>query len=177
MLQKNEELLHDLIEKYAKIFAKLAWRYGVPYDDAEDVAMEAIWAFYKSNLYEGKDEAEAIKIMTKIVKNKSIDFFRKENKKDGTEVDIDDEDVYIQLTGPEKYEPEKVVIAEDGYRRVIKVIEGLKDIWREPVKMYFVEDRSYEEISETLEISEEVCRSRISRARKFLKKELKNMLD
>lgn len=177
MPQKNEKLLHDLIEKYAKIFAKLAWRYGVPYDDAEDVAMEAIWAFYKSDLYEGKDETEAIKIMTTIVKNKSIDFFRRENKKDVTEVDIDDEEVYIQLAGPEKYEPEKVAVANDGYRRVLKVIEGLKDIWREPVKMYFVEDCSYEEISKTLEISEDVCRSRISRARKFLEKELKDMLD
>lgn len=177
MPQRNEKLLHDLIEKYAMIFAKLASRYGVPYDDAEDVAMEAIWAFYKSNRYDEKDETEALKIMTAIVKNKSIDYFRRENKGDVTEVDIDDEEVYIQLVGSEKYEPEHVAVANDGYRRVVKVIEGLKDIWREPVKMYFVEERSYEEISKTLEISEDVCRSRISRARKFLEKELEDMLN
>lgn len=176
MPQKNEKLLHDLIENYATTFARLALRYGVPYDDAEDIVMEAIWAFYKSELYEKKDETEIIKIMTTIVKNKSIDFFRKENKDDVVEVDIDDEDVYIQLAGPESCEPEKVAVANDGYRHVVNIIEGLKDIWREPVKMYFVEDRSYEEISKTLEISEDVCRSRISRARKFLEKELKDML-
>lgn len=177
MPQKDDKLLHDLIEKYAKLFTKLACKYGTPYDYAEDIAMEAIWTFYKSNLYDGKDETEAKKILTTIVKRKCIDFFRKELDDDVTKVDIDDEEVYVQLVGSELYEPERAVVASEGYCRIIRAIEGLKPIWREPVKMYFVEQRSYAEISEALEVSEDVCRSRISRARKVLEAELKDMLE
>ena len=176
MPQKDEKLLHDLIEKYAKLFAKLAYRYGVPIDDAEDVAMEAIWTFYKSDLYEIKDEVEVRKIMTTIVKHKSIDLFRKRKTSDVTNVELDDEEVYLQLEGSKLYEPETAVIANEGYNRIISTIEEMKPIWRDPVKLYFIEQRSYAEISEALGISEEVCRSRISRARKYLEVELKDML-
>ena len=48
-------------------------------------------------------------------------------------------------------------------------------IWREPVRMYFIEERSIPEISRALGITEEVCRSRISRARKCLKEKLKGL--
>ena len=177
MPQKDEKLLHDLIEKYAKLFAKFAQRYGASIDDAEDIAMEAIWAFYNSDLYDGKNEEDAKRIMATIVKHKCIDHFRREKKDDVTQVDIDDEENTTQLVAPAQYEPEQRIVANDGYWRIIQVIEGLKDVWREPVKMYFVEQRTYAEISEALGISEEVCRSRISRARKFLEEELKDMLN
>ena len=115
--------------------------------------------------------------MATIVKNKCIDHFRREKKDDVTQIDVDDEENTTQLVAPAQYEPEQRIVANDGYWRIIQVIEGLMDVWREPVKMYFVEQRTYAEISEALGISEDVCRSRISRARKFLEEELKDMLN
>ena len=177
MPQKDDKLLHDLIEKHAKLFAKYAQRYGVPIDDAEDIAMEAIWSFYNSRHYEELGEEEAKIMMATIVKRKSIDYYRRENKDDITVVDIDDEESPIQISGPERYQPENTAVANEGYQRIVRTIESLKDIWREPVKMFFVEQRTYAEISEALGISEDVCRSRISRARKVLEEELGDMLD
>ena len=176
MSQKDDKLLHDLIENYARLFAKYAQRYGVPIDDAEDIAMESIWAFYSSKLYEGKSTEEAKIIMATIVKRKSIDYYRRETKGDVTVVDIDDDESDIQISSPERYEPENTAVANEGYNRIVRTIENLKDIWREPVKMFFVEQRTYAEISEALGISEDVCRSRISRARKVLEEELQDML-
>lgn len=177
MPQKDDKLLHDLIVKHAKLFAKYAQRCGVPIDDAEDVAMEAIWSFYKSKHYDEIDEEEAKIMMATIVKRKSIDYYRHENKGDITIVDIDDEEEPIQISGPEQYQPEHTAVANEGYQRIVRTIEGLKEIWREPVKMFFVEQRTYAEISEALGISEDVCRSRISRARKVLEEELGDMRD
>ena len=65
------------------------------------------------------------------------------------------------------------MIAEDNYHRIRNVIENLKPTWRDVAVMYFLEERTYTEISEALGVSEEVCRARVSRARKFLEDELK----
>ncbi|MBQ7796974.1 MAG: RNA polymerase sigma factor [Lachnospiraceae bacterium] len=177
MPQKDDKLLHDLIEKYARLFAKHAYRYGVPYDDVEDVVYDAIWTFYQSEHYGKKDEIETRKILATIVKRKSIDFFRREKDDEEKPIDIDDEEIEVKLVGPARYEPEHVVIESEGYGRILSVIEGLKPVWRDTVKMYFIEERSYTEISEALGISEEVCRKRISRARKYLEIELKDLLE
>ena len=177
MPQRDSKLLQDLIDKYAKIYTALAHRYGVPASDAEDVAFDVIWAYFNSDRYADKDEAEGKKIMAAMVKNKSIDYLRKERRGGVVEIDIDDEEVYIQLKSSIHYEPEHAVIANEGYQRIIDTIESLRPVWRDVVKMHFLEERSYTEISEALGITEDVCRSRISRARKYLEVELKDMLE
>ena len=46
MPQDKDELLQVLITKYAQMYMKLAYAIGVPYDDVEDIVMEAFWSFY-----------------------------------------------------------------------------------------------------------------------------------
>lgn len=70
---------------------------------------------------------------------------------------------------------DKTVVSNENCQYIRDTIDGLKDIWREPVRMYFIEERSVPEISRALGITEEVCRSRISRARKCLKEKLKGL--
>ena len=74
MPQDKDELLQVLITKYAQMYMKLAYAIGVPYDDVEDIVMEAFWSFYRAD-YGGKLESEkAIKVMlARIVENKCID--------------------------------------------------------------------------------------------------------
>ena len=64
MPQEKDELLQVLITKYAQMYMKLAYAIGVPYDDVEDIVMEAFWSFYRAD-YGGKLESEkAIKVST-----------------------------------------------------------------------------------------------------------------
>lgn len=175
MPQKDDKLLWELIEKYMKIFAKLAYNNGAPYDDAEDIAMEAIWAFYTSKHYGKLDEYDTKLMMARIIKRKCIDLYRstKEDREMiAGSIDADLYGVYASSMS----EPETKVIGEEGAKRILDTLDNLKPIWREAVIMHCLEGFSYEEISEALGISEELCRSRISRARKFLEEELKDML-
>ena len=55
MPQDKDELLQVLITKYAQMYMKLAYAIGVPYDDVEDIVMEAFWSFYRAD-YGGKLE-------------------------------------------------------------------------------------------------------------------------
>lgn len=175
MPQKDDKLLQDLVGRYAKLFMKLACNSGVPYDDAEDIAMEAIWSFYQSEYYGTLDERETKMMMARIVKNKSIDFYRKRRRENEETVDKEIEDFY-DLSAPGHLEPEKQVIADYNYRRIREVVENLKPTWRDTAIMYFLEGRTHAEISKALGVSEEVCRARVSRARKFLEEELKEYL-
>ncbi len=70
---------------------------------------------------------------------------------------------------------ENTMIENEDYRRIREAIEGMKEIWRDAAFMYFIEERSTAEISKALGISEIVCRSRISRARKYLKEKLRDL--
>ena len=51
MPQNNTELLQDLINKYARMYMKFAYEQGAPYDDLEDIVMDAFWCFYKSEYF------------------------------------------------------------------------------------------------------------------------------
>ena len=59
MLQDKDELLQALITEYAQMYMKLAVSIGVPYDDVEDIVMEAFWSFYRAD-YIGKLENEKL---------------------------------------------------------------------------------------------------------------------
>ena len=109
MPQKDTKLLQDLVQKYAKLFMKMANNAGIPYDDAEDVVMESLWAFYNSEHYEKLDENSAKFMVMRIVKNKSIDYYRK-NKKNAEMIAEDGEEAMMHLGADYTLEPEQQVI-------------------------------------------------------------------
>ena len=81
MPQDKDELLQVLITQYAQMYMKLAYAIGVPFDDVEDIVMEAFWSFYRAD-YGGKLENEKVvkAMLARIVENKCIDYFRKEKR-------------------------------------------------------------------------------------------------
>ena len=44
MPQDKDELLQVLITQYAQMYMKLAYAIVVPFDDVEDIVMEAFWS-------------------------------------------------------------------------------------------------------------------------------------
>lgn len=174
MPQDNNELLQELMEKYAKMYMKLAYNRGVPYDDVEDVVMAAFWSFYKSDHFGKLSEEESKIMLARIVINKCTDHYRKNSRVEL--VGIDDCMTEIdKISSSFRNEMDDKLIGDENYCRIRDTIDNLKEIWREPVRMYFIEERSTAEISEALEISEDLCRKRISRARTYLKEKLKDL--
>lgn len=176
MPQKDDKLLQDLVEKYAKKFVTLAANNGATEHYAEDVVMEAFWSYYRSDYYDTLTEEQAVIMLARIVRNRSIDYYRK-MKRTEQPVGEEEEDIFDSIKAPSSLEPETVMIESEGYSRIRETIENLKPVWRDTAILYFIEGRSYPEISEALGISEEVCRSRISRARKYLEGELNDLLE
>lgn len=173
MPQNSIELLQKLMEKYSRVFMSFAGKQGVPYDDVEDIVMASFWSCYKGGYLEKMTEPEIKKVLVRIVYNKCMDYHRKAAPTDIAAIEDCETELVRQLScwqcsGQNGSQQENCQYIRD-------MIDGPKDIWREPVRMYFIEERSIPEISRALGITEEVCRSRISRARKCLKEKLKGL--
>ena len=174
MPQNSIELLQKLMEKYSRVFMSFAGKQGVPYDDVEDIVMASFWACYKGGYLEKMTEPEIKKVLVRIVYNKCMDYHRKAAPTDITAIE-DCETELDKISYRAGNAVDKTVVSNENCQYIRDTIDGLKDIWREPVRMYFIEERSIPEISRALGITEEVCRSRISRARKCLKEKLKGL--
>ena len=151
MPQDKDELLQALITEYAQMYMKLAVSIGVPYDDVEDIVMEAFWSFYRAD-YGGKLESEkAIKVMlARIVENKCIDYFRKEKRsiKPNEDEDVSELEYIADLS---KYDPLQSVISRESCGQIFEVLDGLRESWKDVTVMYFIQGFTTEEICERLE--------------------------
>lgn len=176
MPQKDNNLLQDLVDRYVKILAVLAHRHGVPVDDTEDVAMEAIYSFYRSEHFGKLDETDTKKMLATIIRNKSIDHYRKEKPVGDTPPESYDEAVN-KIAAPPQYEPENILFKDDRHKYVREVVERMPPKLREVAIMFYMEEYSYAEISKALGISEEACRKRGSRAREYLVAELSEYVE
>lgn len=174
MPQDKDELLRELIDKYAKMYMKYAHDKGVPYDDVEDVVMDAFWSFYNSRFFGTLNEEGTKAMLARIVWNKSIDFHRKNSHFDivGIEDSVDELELISRMA---ENDPLSEIVGNESYRRICECMKEMKDIYKDPAIMYFIEGRTYEEICNALEISEDVCRSRVSRARKYLRVKLHDL--
>lgn len=174
MPQDKNELLRELIDKYARMYMKLAYNRGVPYDDVEDVVMDAFWAFSRMEQFGTLDDKGNRLVLARIVRNKCTDYYRKYGRVEL--IGIEDCAVELdRMSSRSGNGPEDLIIADERRRQIRKVIDELKDIWRDPVRMYYLEGRTMAEISEALGISEMLCRSRISRAKKHLETRLRDL--
>ena len=172
MPRNNEELLHELIKKYARLYMKMAKDKGIPFDDVEDIVMDAFWSFYRSKHFGMLSETETKAMMTRIVENKCIDWYRK-NKRAQSNENIDEMEF---LKAPSEDEPLQKAVSDEGYQDIIRCMEEMKKSWRDVAVMYWIEGLSVSEICERLGITGDVCRSRITKARQYLKKTLKDRL-
>ncbi|MEO0255406.1 MAG: RNA polymerase sigma factor [candidate division WOR-3 bacterium] len=152
-------------EIYSKMKEKLL-RYvkSIVYDRdiSEDIVQESFIKFYE-NMDNVKHPSA---FLYKVAKNKSIDYLRK--KKREKEIPLDEEKEPLINSQPVKIYLLKSKIEEEIEKMppVLKDIFILRDVY----------GYSYEEISKILKIPIGTVKSRISRARFYLRGRLKNVL-
>lgn len=127
--------------------------------EAEDIMQESFLdAFQRLNTYSG--EGSFGSWLKRIVINRSLDFLRKEREM----VPFDETDHDLAETDEETREEEVILrVAE-----VKKAISQLQDEYRIIVSLYLLEGYDHEEIAQILKISNQLSRTRYSRARQKL---------
>lgn len=172
MEQEDSRLFQALYEDYLVPLKKLAASMGIGYDDIEDVVHDTLLSYYDKYPLDWSDKQKKA-MLARILHSKRVDRFRKNSRYADVGVDNPDDEVIVISKLVEK-DSLTSIVENETYREVRRIIEEMKKDWRDVIILYIVEERPIKEVCEILGISGTVCRSRIARARKYLKQKLKD---
>jgi len=146
-----------LIDKYSGIVYNLSFSFCGNSDDANDLTQEIFIKIYK-NIDKFDEDFNLSSWIIRISKNHCIDYWRK-NKKNNFRVDFDDNTVR------DDHSPEDNLVKTDD----LVILRGrlllLKPETRAMLILRDIQNHSYQEIAESLDIPVGTVKSRINRAR------------
>jgi RNA polymerase sigma factor (sigma-70 family) len=180
-------VLRALNEKDQRAFTELMGRYkdSVYFmllkmvnnsDDAEDLTIETFSKAFK-RLDQYTPQFAFSTWLFKIASNHSIDFIRKKRIR---AISIDqgysneDGESYVIPVKEESLDPEESMQKDERVQRMRDVVEKLKPRYKRLVELRYLEEKSYEEISEILELPLGTVKAQLFRARDFMFELMKN---
>jgi RNA polymerase sigma-70 factor (ECF subfamily) len=167
----------DLYAKYYKVvFKKLLMLFNNK-EKAEDLASEVILKVKdnaeKFNVESGSGRVEGW--IKTIAHNAFLDLKRKE-KNNGSFLFLDKDEVVFELK-EENQNPEQLLIENEILnskdKKIEKALSNLKDIEKQIINLRFVENLSYDEMSEILNIDSSTLRGKWHRLKAKLEKRMK----
>ena len=174
MKQQNVELLQTLYEEYQGALRYTATRIGVNSDDVDDVIQDSFCAFIKAygDTIDQWEIARQKGAIMRILKNRCVDYFRIKSRR-GVSISLDEGYYGKEVPLPESLIGKDVldqVAEEDEVNYITKYLQDMKPEWRDVAILHFVEERPISEVSQILGIKEASCRMRLTRLRRYLKK-------
>src|SRR3989338_3287733 len=137
--------------------------------EPDDLLQDAIYsAFKRLETYRGGPN-DFKPWISRIIRNAYIDAYRRATREVCTQPIKEAAEIQCR-----RLSPFDVFSKEQSGARIIAVIDGLPDNLAEAARLRFIDDRKYIEIAETLKIPEGTVKSRISRARELIRR---NLLD
>ncbi|MGC8717030.1 MAG: sigma-70 family RNA polymerase sigma factor [bacterium] len=167
----NDDAFRDLIRRYQRYVLNLVYRTIGDTNDAEDIAQEVFIKVYKS-IRGFKGESKFSTWISKITVNVCMDKLREKSK--NKEEDIEEE-AWNTFAQPVNFSPEVMAERHELQETIKKAIESLPEELRAAFVLRELENLSYEEIGEMLNIPIGTVESRIYRARMKLRSYLKDL--
>lgn len=164
--KEDKEQYSEIIQRYKTKLSHYLRKFIQTNDELEDVLQEVFIKTYR-NLNAFNINKKFSPWIYRIAHNEALNHIKKFNKKtislDENEWDIMDEKIDLK----EKFDRS---LARE---RIEKGLSQLKEKYREPLILYFFEEKSYEEISEIMRIPRSTIGILIMRGKSQLKKYLK----
>lgn len=157
-----------LISQYERNAFAMALRYLGDYDDASDVTQEALIKVYR-NISSFRFESSFTTWLYRIVINTCKDFLKKRNREQV--VSIDESQKEITDDTREK-DPQAHTEREEVRSEVHRALDEISEVHRLVIVLKDIQGFTYDQIAEMLDIPIGTVRSRISRGRVELKKQI-----
>lgn len=154
-----EKEFFQLVKKNQGIIHKVCSMYADDVEDKRDLFQEILIQLWKS-FASFRNEAKITTWMYKVALNTAISYFRKKNRKPRGSSLNSDEFQIADDTYDFEYE-EKVKILKEAIGELNKIEKA--------IVMLYLEDKSYEEIADTMGITQNNLRVKINRIKSKLK--------
>lgn len=160
----------ELVTRYEPVlFRYVRRRSSASKEDIEDILQNSFIKMYR-NINDFDTSLRFSSWAYRICHNELIDWYRKQKRSPEIMVSSNDEDIFTNIAGDMNIEKE--AIEKEFKKEISAVIEKLDPKYKEAVILRFFEDKSYEEISDILQIPPGTVAIRISRAKKILENTL-----
>jgi RNA polymerase sigma-70 factor (ECF subfamily) len=176
----NEDAFAELVSRYRNQITSYIYRMTNDYDGAVDLAQETFVRVYRAADRYQRSYAFSTYIY-RIATNLAISELRKRKRRKLVSISgffQSSEAGEVRELNPPDERPLQDCELVDAERRnaVQRAISTLPEKYREPLILRDVDGRSYDEIARILETSEGTVKSRISRARGFLREKMRAYL-
>lgn len=167
----DAEAFEQLVVSHQRIIYNLALRMTGNREDAADLTQETfIKAWHAISLFQF--DSKFTTWLCRIASNACIDFLRKQKKRRSvslTAIDDFDESYEMAVTDS-NLNPAELLDAAADREMVYAALRQLPTEYRIVLSLRAIEDMSYQEIGEALDLNPGTVKSRISRARQRLRK-------
>lgn len=161
----NRKAQSTLFKMYYSKMIRVASKYSNGSDDVEDLVQEAFISIYKNiPRFTGTSINQLDYWIHNIIKNKTLDLYRK--NKNLNMVEIED-----NLFSEEEQESFYDMFIKD----IPTLIESLSPQYKKVVTLYYLEEKSHNEISEILGISVSSSKTNLLRSKIKMKKTLSKL--
>lgn len=172
----DEKAFEEIVNRYSNRIINLAARIMGSTDDGWDVAQEVFISIWK-NIDSFDSNRDLYPWIRKITINACYEELRKRGKRlESSLDDVEDGEPSIDIPD-EKYSPEDAFDKIELNEVIKKALETLPEHYRITLWLRVVENLTYEEIAETLNINIGTVKSRINMARKLMRERLKYYLE
>jgi len=175
ILRGNLKAFHHLIELHQRLVAHIVYRMVTVTEDQEEICQEVFIKVYQ-NLSKFKFESKLSTWIGRIAYTTTLNYIRKERIPLLDDINIQTEkDSGIEgvdrlaLLKSESPTPEAVMESLDRNRFIHKQVEKLPAPFRTILTLFHLEEMSYQEIGEILNMPEGTVKSYLYRGRKKLK--------
>ncbi len=172
-MKGDETAFESLMLSYQTQIYNLCFRTVGNQDDAEDMTQESFlkaWRYLSSFQFESAFSTWLYRLAT----NCCLDLLRSKKRRPTVSLVSEDDDGEEQSFDPvdPAPQPEEALIRKEEQAQLQEALDSLEDTQRQIITLRVVNDLSYTEIAEILDLKEGTVKSRLSRARENLRKKL-----
>jgi RNA polymerase sigma-70 factor (ECF subfamily) len=172
--QGDRKAFAALMELYRERVVRLALHRVGSMEDAQDLCQETFLRLHRSLETYDPDRAFS-PWLYRIAHNVILDHLRRKRSRPVT-TEPELAQLFEEMIDPAAENPQRTCLNQEMYGEVRAAIQSLPDNYRSVVVFRFLEDLSYSEIAEALDLTEANVMMRISRARRMLRDRLKHLL-
>jgi len=174
-IEGDEAAYRNLLENYRGALYNLLFKMVRNKEETEDLVQEAFMKAFKA-LPSFNEEYAFSTWLYKIAINNCIDHMRKKKLKTySINKPVQSKDGELDREFPDtSMSPDKSILSEERSNIIESAIDELPENYKTAIIMRHSEEKSYEEISQILNIPLGTVKARIFRAREMLKKKLKD---